>query len=192
MIFVAPRVTHILHDFLHDTSRSGKYAMTAETYANASISCMKYLYRARLGPPINLHHTPRNLARRKNSPWHWRRYKKLIRRLPTVYGKQSHTTSLPSRQRKVDVTGWKKALSKCKNLKEQFDRHQKYTNATRLGLDFLRHALPLSAPSDKLVGLLRADRSFSQRAMQFPIKLKKCKTAIAIYLARVGVYMQAV
>ena len=89
MIFVAPRVTHILRDFLQDTSRSGKYAMTAETHANASVSCMKYLFRARLGPPINLHHTPRNLARRRNSPWHWRRYKKLIRRLPSVDGNQA-------------------------------------------------------------------------------------------------------
>ena len=177
-------VVHILRDFLQDPSCSGKYAVTADTHANASVRSMQYLLRSRLGPPINLHHTPRNLARRRNSPWHWNRYKKFINRLPAVvYGKRRHTTTLPYRD--IDDDGPEQASSMCENLEDQVDRHQKYTGTTRLGLDFLRHALPLSAPSDELIALLRAEKSFSQRAAAFPNKLKKCKAAIAIYLARV-------
>ena len=175
----------ILCDYFQDVSRAGKYAVTADTHANASVSCMQYLLRSRLGPPINLHHTPRNIARRQNSPWHWNRYKKFMNRLPVVvYGKRRHTTTL-SYHGRVDYDGWKQASSMRENLREQVKRHQLYTGTTRLGMDFLRHALPLSAPSDELIALLRADKSFSQRAAAFPNKLKKCKAAIATYLARV-------
>ena len=177
-------VSRILINFLQDPSRAGKYAVTADTHANASVSCMQYLLRSRLGPPINLHHTPRNIARRRNSPWHWNRYKKFMNRLPVVvYGKRKHTTTLPDRY--IDQDGWKQASSMRENLWEQVYRHQKYTGTTRLGMDFLLHTLPLSAPSDELIALLRAEKSFSQRAAAFPNKLKKCKAAIAIYLARV-------
>ena len=176
---------HVLVDFLRDKSRSGKYAVTAETYADASVSCLKYLCRTRLGPPINLHHTPRNLARRRNYPWHWNRYKKLIRRLPKVYGKSGRIAALPNRQ--VDHADYLQAYSKCENLLEQIKRHDIYMGATRLGLGFLCDSLALSAPSERLISLLRADNSFSQRAVLFPGKLKKCKAAIASYLARVQV-----
>ena len=178
-------VSRILINFLQDPSRAGKYAVTADTHANASVRCMQYLFRSRLGPPINLHHTPRNLARRRNSPWHWNRYKKFINRLPAVvYGKGRHTTTLPDRSR-VDYDGWKQASSMCENLEDQVKRHQHYTSTTRLGIDFLLYTLPLSAPSDELIALLRAEKSFSQRAMELPRRLKKCKAAIATYLARV-------
>ncbi len=159
--------------------------MTAETHANASVSCLKYLCCARLGPPINLHHTPRNIARRRNSPWHWNRYKKFMNKLPTmVHGKRRHTITLRDLN-SVYHHGWEQASSMCENLTEQVERHQKYTDTTRLGLNFLRRALPLSAPSSKLIALLHAEKSFGQRAAAFPIRLKKCKVAIATYLARV-------
>ncbi len=58
-------------------------------------------------------------------------------------------------------------------------------DATRLGLDFICHTLPLSAPSDELIALLHAEKSFSQRAVLLPGRLKKCKAAIATYLAQV-------
>ena len=173
-----------LCDFLQNVSRAGKYAVTADTHANASVRCMQYLRRSHLGPPINLHHTPRNIARRRNSPWHWNRYKKFMNRLPVVvYGKRKHTTTLPDRY--IDQDGWKQASSMRENLWEQVDRHQKYTGTTRLGMDFLLYTLPLSAPSNELIALLRAEKSFSQRAAAFPNRFKKCKAAIATYLARV-------
>ncbi len=185
-LFLAQKpVARILCGFLQDESRAGKYAVTADTHANASVRCMQYLRRSRLGPPINLHHTPRNLAKRRNSPWHWNRYKKFMHRFPAmVYGKGRHATTLPYREI-WNIDGREQASSMCENLWEQVVRHQKYTGTTRLGLDFLLHALPLSAPSDELIALLRAEKSFSQRAAAFPNKFKKCKAAIATYLARV-------
>ncbi len=124
-IFVSKEACNVLHDFLQDASRSGKFAVTAETYANTSVSCLKCLCRPCLRLPINLHHTPRNLARRQNSPWHWNRYKKLMKRLPTVYG-ISRSTTLPFRMMVDDYYGQKQAFSMCENLMEQV-RRQKNT-----------------------------------------------------------------
>ena len=222
---VQKKFGNILSEFLQDASRSGKYAVTAETYASASVNCLKYLFRSHLGPPINLHHTPRNLARRRNSNWHWKRYKKLISGLPIVYV-DTEDDEWVSDRRKVYYYDKKRTLSryeylkeykicgerryikplptsyypdhteyeeqihtllKCENIQQQFERHQKYMEATRIGLIFLRKALPLSAPSNELVALLRtaATKSFSQRAVLFPKRLKECKAAIVAYLNRV-------
>ncbi len=210
----------ILWDFLLDSSRSGRYAVTAETYASVSVTCLKYLFRSHLGPPVNLHHTPRNISRRRNLSWHWKRYKKLITRLPTVYmdlqyewlparkrlysydkkqtslkrehlkkyksyGERRHIHPLRSRFfLNINYEDSIHSLWKCENIQQQFERHQKYMEATRTGLIFLSETLPLSAPSNELVALMRANKSFNPRAVLFPKMLKDCKAAIVAYLNR--------
>ena len=60
-----------------------------------------------------------------------------------------------------------------------------YLDVVYLALVFLRRALPRSGKPNELVAFINADKSFIQRALQFPAKLKKCKAVNAAYLARV-------
>ena len=76
---------------------------------------------------------------------------------------------------------WDKYLLLC----DYAAQRRMYLNATQLALVFLRRALPRSAKSDELVAFINTEKPFSQRALQFPAKLKKAKAAMATYLARV-------
>ena len=63
-------------------------------------------------------------------------------------------------------------------------RQQMYLDAVYLALVFLRRAFPRSGKSNEPVAFINPDKSFSQRALRFPAKLKKCKAVNAAYLAR--------
>ncbi|KJA24706.1 hypothetical protein HYPSUDRAFT_464561 [Hypholoma sublateritium FD-334 SS-4] len=164
----------ILRDFLHDASRSGKYVLDSEAYASASLSCLEYLSRRGLGAPINFHCTRRNLTRRRNSPWHWRRHMKVISGLPVPAGLRASYSW-------VGVTFGKEFWRFHKRVRRQ----EMYLDAIYIALVFLRRALPRSAKSAELVAFMNAEKPFSERALQFPTNHKKCKAAIATYLARV-------
>ena len=171
----------ILREFLQDASRAGTYVVDAEAYTSASLNCLKYLSRFHLGAPINIHHTQRNLARRRNSPWHWRQHMGLISGAPIL--RDFLYNGFPkNRCYRLDYSVLTREF---RPLYKRAKRQRMYMDATYIALVFLRRALPRSAKSEELVAFIKADKSFSQRAMQFPTDLKKCKAAIAAYLARV-------
>lgn len=58
-------------------------------------------------------------------------------------------------------------------------------DATYVALKFLPKALLHAAKTDALIACASAEKPFSQRALKFPFNTKKCKAAIAAYLARV-------
>lgn len=58
-------------------------------------------------------------------------------------------------------------------------------DATYVALKFLPKALLHAAKTDALIAFASAEKPFSQRALKFPFNTKKCKAAIAAYLARV-------
>ncbi len=164
-----------LYGFVQDASRAGEYAVNSQTYACASLSCLKYLSRSCLGVPIYIHHTRRNLERRRNSPWHWKRhlikpdYSQLILN-HGYYGSPITPITLSQEFRR---------------FRKRAQRQEMYMNSTYLALVFICRALPRSAKSDELVAFINSEKPFSQRALQFPAKLEKCKAAIATYLERV-------
>ena len=173
----------VLREFLLDTERAGKYAVNADTYARASLSCLKYLCRCPLATPISLHFTRRNLSWRRNKPWHWRRYKKLLSGMYILKDFQHNSHFV-----------WKLRFSQngyivtkpFASYYRQLMMKQMYMDATYIGMKFLHRALPLSAKSDELITFASAEKSFSQRTLQFkPAEVKKCKAAIATYLSRV-------
>ncbi len=163
-----------LHEFVRDESRAGEYAVNPKAYASASFDCLKYLSRSCLGVPIHLQHTRHNLEMRRNSPWLWRQHS--IKPILSQLVLNDHDM-----HNRVDIT-----------LSKEFRHHHKraeqqgiYMDATYLALVFICRALPRSAKSDELVAFINAEKPFSQRALQFSAKLKKCKAAITTYLARV-------
>ena len=163
---------HSLLGFLREASRAGEYVLDPEVHASASLSCLKYLSRSRLGVPIPFHHTERDLEKRRNSPWHWKQH--LTKAIFSQFVLKGYICSSPN------------ALGKeFWHIRKRAGQQEMYMDATHLALVFLRRALPRSAKSDELVAFMRAEKPFSQRALQFPAKLKKCKAAIATYMARV-------
>ena len=73
--------TRIFSEFLQDASRAGKYTVTAETFACASLKLLEYLSCYRLAVPINIQYTRKNLTSRRTLPWHWSRHMKYLGRL---------------------------------------------------------------------------------------------------------------
>lgn len=181
--FFALTSSAFLRKFLQDASRSGRYVVNAEAYASASLSCLKYLTGCRLREPINFHHIQRNLVRRQKSPWHWRQHMKFIARQPILenFRYKGFPEKRYYRPFPLECLFWKT----FKHLDEQAKRRKIYLDSTHLALVFLGRALPRSAKSDELVTFVSAEKPFTQGALQFPAKLKKCKAAIATYLARV-------
>lgn len=162
--FMPQKSVDILRKFLYDTSRAGRYAVCGDMYADASLACLGYLLFSRLGAPVHLHHTRRTLARRrKDSPWKWRTILKCLHANTPV----GDVDALPHRE----------------FLRKQ-QLQQMYMDAVLLALKLLLKALRRSAKSDALVTLANADKPFSQRALKFPGHVKKCRAAIATYLAR--------
>ena len=70
-------------------------------------------------------------------------------------------------------------------LANRFSQLSFCSSATKLGLLFLPEALQLSSKSDALIAYARVEKPFSQRTLQFPLLVKKCRVALAAYLARV-------
>ncbi|KJA25138.1 hypothetical protein HYPSUDRAFT_38100 [Hypholoma sublateritium FD-334 SS-4] len=166
-----------LREFLHNASRSGRYYLDAEKYADASSSCLNYLGSHRLAVFINLHHTRRNVTARCTSPYKTRQLMKYVegRRVWKEY-KLSGTNNFAS---------YLKLRDRFPKLAGRLIKKSQYSSATKLGLIFLPKALRLSAKSDALIAFSRGEKSFSQRALEFPALVKKCREALAAYLARV-------
>ena len=168
--------TGSLLQFLHDAPRAGKYYLSEKKYADASLIWLNYITSHRLALPINLYHTHRIISERRTSPFKTRRLLKYLegRRIWQKNYSGPYAYYVP---RQIQLCFPK--------LYKRLNRHNLYSSATKLGLKFLPKALQLSAKSDALVAFARAEKPFSQRALQYPALVKKCRAALAAYLARV-------
>ena len=166
----------VLHRFLHDALRAGKYYLSGEMYADASLNCLNYIACHRLALPINVLHGRRYITARRTSPHKTRQLLKYLegRRMWKEYFRLNH------------IVKWSRYRDLCfPKLAKRCDRIDVYSAATKLVLQFLLEALQLSAKSDALIALAKAEKPFSQRALQYPALVKKCRAALAVYLARV-------
>ncbi|KJA21320.1 hypothetical protein HYPSUDRAFT_42181 [Hypholoma sublateritium FD-334 SS-4] len=172
--------TDIFPGFLQDVSRAGKYTVTAETFARASLKFLEYLSRSRLGALINLRHTPRNLTSRRNRPWHWRKHMRYLD-LGARKGFKFHSRF------DFTPTPWLRDVrqSHFPKLYFRLRRQQTYINATYIALKSFPKLLRRSAASDQLIASVTAEKPFSQRALQYPALVKQCKAAMVTYVARV-------
>ena len=170
------------YKFIQDASRAGKYGVDSKVYTSASLRCLKYLSRSCLGVPIHIHHTQRNLERWRNFPWHWRKHsaKLIFPQLNCSDFRYRYYPGVIEDYYSIGLTLAKEFWCFCKRAQQQ----EMYMDATHLALVFLCRTLPRSAKSDEMVAFMKAEKPFSQRALQFPAKLKRCKAAIATYLAR--------
>lgn len=172
----------IFSEFIQDASRAGKYTVTAETLACASLKLLEHLSCYRQVVPINIHYTHKNLTSRRTRPWHWSRHMKYLGRLRIMqtFEHRSKVYSEPSPSWTQDV----RELYFPK-LYSRLERQDTCFNATYIALKSLPELLRRSAASDQLVMFATAEKPFSQRALQYPAYVRKCKEAINTYLERV-------
>lgn len=180
-IFIALETSPVFSlNFFHNATRAGKYVIDAKIYATTSLICYRYLFHSHIIAPINIvHNSQINITRRHNSPWKWRIYKKYLDGL-----------HIP----KAIEYAWKitykdrcsQFLQRC--LPKTYRRckaQRMHSNMTLTSLIFLHRALPKSAKCKELISFATAKKPFSQHALKYPVRVKKCKAAIAAYLERV-------
>ena len=166
----------VLREFLEDKTRSEEYSTTPEAYATASLQCLQYLCRHRLGGPIDLQYSRRHFSIRRHRPWQWKHTMKRLDRGHSRLFMAFPRASWARRQRHLP--------NPLPRLYYNLELQRMYANASLLGLTFLPEALKRASPLDSLVTFADEERAFSRRALQFPVRVKKCRDAISAYRER--------